>query len=169
MLFGIVPEKWIEQQYSYLLSKKRKILELAWFSKFIRSLWDMQNRMWLHRYTFFHNTNKGVHIKEQQAIDNSLLIKLTIGLNRLSNKYKSLFKYKNQELLKVSYDIKLLQLDSVQAERDRLRNIIGLDLWFKDPLAATFLERDKVRRKGQGMNGQNLDFSLFILYIFYIL
>ena len=55
-------------------------------------------------------------------------------------------------LLNKNWNAKLQWLDSIWEGRDRIRARDGLSTWDKDPIAANFLLRDKVRKKRKRWN-----------------
>ena len=137
-------------------SKGVKALGRNWISKLIRKLWDLQFSMWQHRYEYLHQSNKGLHEHEQNAIDSSIRQEHLIGRHGLSMEYQQLFHGDVNLLLKANWRTKLQWLDKVWAGRDRLRLQNGQTEWHKDPIAkGILLKEDKLRKRAHNLGETN--------------
>ena len=116
-------------------------------SKFICKLWDLQHKMWMHRNSFVHSDSKSIHQHEEEVINRCIREEFIIGPNGLDINYAGLFKGNVQLLLKSNEKTKMLWLYRIWAGRDRLRKSQDLSPWHKDPLAASFIERNRLRKK----------------------
>ena len=62
-----------------------------------------------------------------------------VSISNLDIEYQSLFIGRVQRILDHSTDMQCKWLTNVWAARDRVRLLNGLEEWYKDPLATTFL------------------------------
>ena len=146
-LFGLISTQWKWSLNLELRKRGSRRTADGWISKFIRQLWDLQLAMWQHRNHWLHEIEKGVHSREQRAIDAAIRFEFAIGRNGLSNQHEALFSGSATNVLQKNVDAKMLWLASVWFGRDSERRSDGLDPWHKDPLASNFLTRDKIRKK----------------------
>ena len=70
-----------------------------------------------------------------------------ISLNDLPAEYNFYFQGLVDNLLQRSSNYKKLQLANIQARQDNNQVKKGLSTQYKDPLAATFLQRDQIQKK----------------------
>ena len=147
VLFGAVHTTWSREQGEYLSDLGKKTTGTAWVSQFIRRLWDLQHAMWINRNTFVHNDKKSLHQHEEDAIDRVIREEFILGRNGLSHDYAGLFRGNVDRLLNTDSATKIQWIYRVWSGRDRLRKEQDLDPWYKDPLAASFIRRNEVRRK----------------------
>lgn len=145
--FGIISKQWSALQGQYLASLDRKTLGSTWVSRFIRQLWTVQHKMWLHRNTFVHGAGKSGHEMESEAVENAIWREFIIGRNGLLQEYLGLFRGTVQRILKQDTAVQQQWLSIVWAGRDRIRRSQNLDPWMRNPLAAAFISRFHLRRK----------------------
>ena len=88
-----------------------------------------------------------MHQQEEDAIDRAIRQEFIIGRSGLSMDYDGLFRGDVRRLLNGSTEMKVQWIYRVWSGRDRLRLEQNLDPWYKEPLAATFIRRNLVRRK----------------------
>ena len=103
--------------------------------------------MWLHRNSFVHRSANSVHQHEEEALDCAIRMEFIIGRNGLPRDYDGLFRGNVNRLLGQSGTGKMQWLYRVWMGRDRLRARNDLPPWHKDPLASSFMNRSRVRRK----------------------
>ena len=147
VLFGAVHTTWSREQGDYLKELGFQKTGTMWVSQFMRKLWDLQHRMWIHRNSFVHDDKKSLHQHEEEAIDNSIREEFIIGRNGLDADYRGLFIGNVDRILNANSTTKVLWLHRVWTGRDRLRKQQDLDPWFRNPLASSYLRRNRVRRK----------------------
>ena len=145
--FGVVSHKLRSLQHDHLQGLGRKSSGVVWMSKLLRKLWNLQHEMWVHRNKSIYKGTGSVHEYERQAVTQVVHYEFMIGRNRLGPTYLGLFQGSVHNLLKKDNTSLLLWLESVWLARDRLRDEEGLDPWDRDPVAATFVQRSKLRRK----------------------
>ena len=90
-----------------------------------------------------------MHAYELEAVNQSLHYEFMVGQDGLSEQFSSLFLGSVDSLLNKDNVSKLQWLHTVWLARDKLRQDTGLDPWPRDPVAATFLQRSKIRKKRQ--------------------
>ena len=103
--------------------------------------------MWEYRNHVLYHINGGVHKLEQEAIDKAIQGKFMIGLDSIDNSIAGFFWGNINQVLTMHTNTKMQWLESVWGERNKLRHAKGLESWYKDPLATTFLVRDRAQRK----------------------
>lgn len=147
LMFGAAHQTWAREQGDCLSQMGQKMTGTAWVSQFIRKLWSLQHSMWMHRNSFVHKDGKSMHQHEEEAIDRALREEFILGRSGLLMYYDGLFRGSVRRLLDGSTETKVQWIYRAWSGRDRLRLEQDLDLWYKDPLAATFIRRNQVRRK----------------------
>ena len=90
-----------------------------------------------------------MHQYELEAVDHCLQYEFMLGRDGLPENYASLFRGSTTTLLAKTTVNKLQWLHSIWEARDKLRRDEGLDPWTRDPIAASFLLRHKLRVKRQ--------------------
>ena len=108
--------------------------------------------MWIHRNLFVHEAGKSMHRHEEEAVDRAIREEFIIGRNGLSIDYDGLFRGNVQRLLNGGTGTKVQWIYRVWSGRDCLRRELDLEPWFKNPLAATFIRRNQIRKKRRRMN-----------------
>ena len=103
--------------------------------------------MWQHRCDYLHQSNKGLHVHEQNAIDLAIRQEHLIGRNGLSMEHGQLFQGDVNRTLKANWRTKLQWLDKVWAGRDRIRLQNGQTEWCNESIAQGILIREDKRRK----------------------
>ena len=111
--------------------------------------------MWVHRNSFVHGGNKNLHQVEREAIDRSMQWEFMLGLDGLDRSYQEYFRGSLQRLTRKDNITKKLWLSTIWQARDKYRKANGLPPHEKDPLAATFMNRSRLRRKRR-LNVDNL-------------
>ena len=119
----------------------------VWLSKLVREIWELQFKMWDYRNKQLYVKGDKLYKIEVQAINHAMRFEFAIRRNKLGLDYKLLFQGNVEALLKKSIYYKTSQLVSVWVGRDWVRKEEGLGEWYKDPLASTFLNRERVRKK----------------------
>ena len=147
LLFGAAHTTWSSEQGDYLLDLNKRTTGTAWMSQLIRKLWNLQHAMWIHRNSFVHSDKKSLHQHEEEAVDRAIREEFIIGRNGLSGEYAGLFRGNVHRLLNGASSMKIQWIYRVWSGRDRLRNEQDLDPWYRDPLAASFIRRNKIRKK----------------------
>ena len=145
--FGLISTQWKWSLNLELRKRGSRRTADGWISQFIRQLWELQLAMWQHRNHWLHEIEKGVHSREQRAIDAAIRFEFAIGRNGLSIQHEALFSGSATNVLQKNIDARKSWLASVWLGRDSERRRAGLDPWHKDPLASNFLTRDKIRKK----------------------
>ena len=147
LMFGSVHTSWSQEQGDYLHGMGLKTTGYVWMSKLIRKLWLLQHSMWIHRNSVVHKEGKSMHQHEVEAVDRVIREEFIFGRNGLSQDYAGLFQGNVRRLLNKDPTTKVQWLYRVWTGRDRIRTEQGLDPWYRDPLAATFIKRNHTRRK----------------------
>ena len=88
-----------------------------------------------------------MHQHELEAVEYALRYEYAVGRGGLPHMYSGLFSPSISRILEKTVASKLQWLDSVWSARDFLRQSQQLDPWPRDPLAAAFLVRCRLRRK----------------------
>lgn len=145
--FGSLHRKWSDETGKYFEMVGRKTSGVTWTSQLIRKIWDLQHKMWLHRNVYVHKSTNSIHQHEEEALDRAIWAEFIIGRNGLAADYSGLFRGNVLRLLNQSGILKMQWIYRVWSGRDRLREVQGLSPWYKDPLAASFIDRARVRRK----------------------
>ena len=88
-----------------------------------------------------------MHKHEEDAVERVIREEFIIGRNSLPQEYAGLFRGSVQRILKADSATKVQWVHRVWSRRDRIRKEQDLDPWYKQPLAATFITRNQIRRK----------------------
>ena len=145
--FGTLHKIWSEAQGRHFSALGKRTHGTTWTSKLIRQVWDLQHKLWVHRNSFVHQSGHSVHQHEREALDRAIRMEFIIGRNGLEKEYDGLFRGNVNRLLNHSDTAKMQWLYRVWMGRDRIRAKESLPLWYKEPLAASFMDRARVRRK----------------------
>ena len=125
-IFRALHISWRECQERFLRSIGSRSSALVQVSKFIRQMWNLQHSMWKHRCDSFCTSNSGLHEEERRSIDRTLRQEYLTGRNGLDVTYNNFFRAEIDRLLNKNWSAKLQWLDSLWAERDRIRARDGL-------------------------------------------
>ena len=147
ILFGSVHKAWSRAQGAHLDALGKKTTGTTWMSQFIRKVWNIQHSMWLHRNSLVHKGGKSLHKHEEEAVERVIREEFIIGRNGLPQDYAGLFRGNVQRIVNADSATKVQWLYRVWSGRDRIRREQDIDPWYKDPLAATFIRRNHIRRK----------------------
>jgi len=103
--------------------------------------------MWDHRNKILYIVNKSLYIDERQVVDRAIQTEFILGLNGLENNMANFFSRNVDRILKAPVNMKIQWLASIWSVRDKLREDQNLGELYKDPIIASFLTRDKVKKK----------------------
>ena len=151
--FGMVGNLLVDMQKEYLSRRENHTPPHSWMSRLIRKVWDLQRKMWIHRNRFVHATDSSMHQFEQQAMDRAIRWEFTVGLNELPAALNGLFRGTVDRIINKDATSKSQWLNSVWSARDYYRRQQNLGPWDRDIVAATFLLRDRMRRKRRRRDG----------------
>ena len=157
VMFGSLHQSWSREQGEYLSAMEKRTTGTTWVSQFIRKIWTLQHSLWIHRNSFVHKDGKSMHQHEEEAVDQVIREEFIFGRNGLPMEYDRLFRGNVQRLLNGAASMKMQWIYRVWSGRDRIRRDQDLDPWYKNPLAATFIRRNQVRRKRKRRGGDVLD------------
>ena len=146
-MFGSVHSTWSREQGDYLSALGRLTTGQTWVSQFIRKVWQLQHSLWIHRNSYLHQDGKTMHQHEEEAVDQVIREEFLFGRNGLPREYDGLFRGNVQRLLDANASTKVQWIYRVWSGRDRIRREQDLDPWYRNPLAATFIRRNFVRKK----------------------
>ena len=156
ILFGSAHKTWSREQGDYLSALGKRTTGTTWVSQFIRKIRNLQHSMWIHRNSFVHKDGTSLHQYEEEAVNQVIREEFILGRNGLPQDYGGLFRGNVDRILKGNAVTKVQWIYRVWSGRDRIRKAQDLDPWFKNPLAATFIRRHRVRKK-RNRRGDVLD------------
>ena len=116
-------------------------------STLLRKIWMIHHKMWIHRNSFVHDGNRNLHQIEREAIDKAMRWEFMLGPDGLDASYNEYFRGSLRRLTQKDDVTKKLWLDTIWSARDKYREVNGLPPHGRDPLAADFLRRNRLRRK----------------------
>ena len=143
VIFWALHKTWSQEQGKYLSALGKRSTGTTWMSHFFRELWKLQHSMWINRNSFVHKDKTSMHKHEIEAVEKVIWKEFTIGRNGLPSEYAGLFRGNVQCILNGDSATKVQWVYKVWSGRDRIRNEQNLDAWYKDPLAASFVQRKK--------------------------
>ena len=143
----------VKAQQDYLTLMESRTPAHVWFSRLIRKLWDLQKKMWDHRNSFVHKTQSSMHEFEVEAMNTAIRWEFTVGRNELPVSFSGFFRGTVERILQDDAVSKSQWLHSIWLARDFYRLEQGLDPWPRDAVAATFIQRDRIRRKKRNRGG----------------
>ena len=137
----------VEVQQEYLTLRGSRVPAHVWFSRLIRKLWDLQKKMWDHRNQFLHLNQSSMHTLEVEAMDRTIRWEFAVGLNGLPASFAGYFRGPVERILDEDAITKTQWLNSIWLARDFYRLQQGLDVWPRDEVASTFIQRNKIQKK----------------------
>ena len=125
-------------------------------SSLLGKIWNLHHKMWNHRNSFVHDGNKDLHQVEREAVDRAIRWEFMLGPDGLDESYNDYFRGSLRRLVKKDDVTKKLWLSTIWQARDKHKEVNGLPPHERDLVAATFLQRTRLRRKrrlGHGYYG----------------
>ena len=154
--FGLVSPSLVQIQEDHFkrIGSRRK--GVSWMSILLRKIWTLHHKMWLHRNSFVHDGSKNLHQVEREAVEKAMRWEFMLGPDGLDASYNDFFQGSLRRLTEKDDVTKKLWLSTIWQTRDKYMEANGLPPHERDLAAATFLQRNRLRRKrtlGHGYYG----------------
>ena len=121
------------QQYFLEYSGEKSSGEI-WMSKVVKNIWDPQKRIWGHRNSYAHESNRTIYQHKEEAITAVIWWEFAVGQNWLPATYSSLFTGKVQHIFNDDRITKSQLLIEIWNSRDRVRIKEGLGGWERNQI-----------------------------------
>ena len=147
LAFGMVGKTLVKMQRVRLKAQEKKTPAHVWVSKLIRKIWDLHKKMWDHRNSFVHKDQTSMHSFEIEAMDRAIRWEFTVGRKELPITFNGFFRGTVERILAKDAIAKCQWLSSIWYARDFYQRQQNLELWNKDTVASTFIQRNTIRKK----------------------